>query len=326
MNRRRELLVAISASALAAPLFSFAQQQGKVWRIGFLSAADPSGYRSRVDALREGLRNFGYEEGKNLVIEFRWAEGKIDRLPELAAELVRLHVDVLVTHAAPSTRAAIQATKTIPIIIATGGDPVAAGFVASLAAPGGNVTGSTYFPEALVPKRLELIKDAFPHISRVGLLNDGTGVSSVYNDTLIAAARSVKIALSEFKVQGAKDFETAFVAMAKQRMGAVTVPDIPLFIANAKAIADLAIKQRLPMIAGVDFAEAGGILGYGANLLELYRRVGYFADKIFKGTKPGDLPIERPTKFELVVNTKTAKALGIKFPQSILIRADKVIE
>ena len=326
MNNRRKLVMALGASALAAPFGSLAQQQGKVWRIGFLGSESASGFRTRVDAMRAGLRDFGYEEGKNIVIEFRWAEGKNDRLPELAAELVRLNVDVLVTHSV-GVRAAKQATTTIPIVIATVGDPVAAGLVASLARPGGNITGSTFFAPELAAKRIELLKDVFPRITQVAVLVDpGSPASKTFLQAMGTTARSVKVTLHEFPVRGPHEFDSAFAAMVKKRVGAVGVLDQPMFFTNAKAIADLAAKQRLPLIGSGEVADAGGVIGYGANLLELYRRVGFFVDKILKGAKPGVIPIERPTRFELVVNMKTAKALGIKIPNSILVRADKVIE
>ena len=326
MNNRRKLIVALGAGALTGPLAAYAQQQGKVWRIGFLSSETASGFRTRVDAVRAGLRDFGYEEGKNIVIEFRWAEGKNDRLPELAAELVRLNVDVLVTHSV-GVRAAKQATTTIPIVIATVGDPVAAGLVASLARPGGNITGSTFFAPELAAKRIELLKDAFPRITQVAVLVDsGSPASKTWLQVMVTTARSVKVTLHEFAVRGPHEFDSAFSAMVKKRVGAVGVLDQPMFFTNAKAIADLAAKQRLPLIGSGEVAEAGGVIGYGANLLELYRRVGFFVDKILKGTKPGVIPIEQPTRFELVINMKTAKALGIKFPQTFFQRADRLIE
>ena len=326
MNNRRNLIIALGASALAAPLSTFAQQQGKVWRIGFLGSESASGFRTRVDAVRAGLRDFGYEEGKNIVIEFRWAEGKNDRLPELAAELVRLNVDVLVTHSV-TTRAAKQATTTIPIVQATGGDLVAAGLVASLARPGGNITGSTYFGTELAAKRIEVIKDAFAHVTQVAVLVDpGNPGSKTRLQEMETTARSMKVTLHEFAVRGPHEFDSAFAAMVKKRVGAVAVLDFPIFNANAKTIADLAAKQRLPMIGNGEIAEAGGVIGYGANLLELFRRVGFFVDKILKGAKPGVIPVEQPTRFELVINMKTAKALGIKFPQTFLQRADRLIE
>ncbi len=292
-----------------------------------MGAESASGYTSRVDALRAGLRDLGYVEGKNIVIEFRWADGKNDRLPELAAELVRLKVDVLVTHAVPATRAAKQATTTIPIVTAAVADPVALGLVASLARPGGNITGSTFFFAEIIAKRLELLKEAMPRITQVAVLLNPDNPSMGPNfRAMELKAKSLKVVLQRFEARGPNEFENAFSAMAKKRVDAVAVVEDPMFIANAKGLADLAAKQRFSSIGFNEFAEAGGLIGYGANYLEMWRRAAYFVDKILKGAKPGDLPIEQPTRFELVVNMKTAKALGVKISQSILVRADKVIE
>ncbi len=328
MITRRRIVIAFGAGALAAPLASFAQQPpAKIFRIGFLGAESAAGYASRMEALRAGLRDLGYVEGKNIVIEYRWAEGKYERLPDLAAELVHLKVDVIVTHAAPGSLAAKRATTTIPIVMATMGDPVSLGLIASLARPGGNVTGSTFFQPELAAKRLELLKEAMPRMTQVAVLL--TRDNPTNRQTLEAmgiTARSLKVGLQNFEVGRLDEFAGAFSAMAKKRADAVVIPETPLFIVNAKRIADLAAKQRVLSAGDKAFAEAGGMIGYGANLLELYHRVAYFVDKILKGAKPSDLPVERPTRFELVVNMKTAKALGIKIPNSILIRTDKVIE
>jgi putative ABC transport system substrate-binding protein len=328
MNNRRKLIVAIGAGALTAPLASFAQRQAaKVPRIGFLGALSASDFESRVDALRAGLRDLGYVEGQNLIIEFRWAEGKYDRLPELAAELVRLKVDILVTHATVGTRAAKQATTTIPIVMAASGDPVAAGVVASLARPGGNITGSAFFNLELGAKRLELLKEAVPRIKRVAvLLHLDSATNGLQLDAMEPAAKSLKVELQQFKVRGPNEFESAFTAMAKRRVDAVVINEEPMLIANAKGIADLAAKQRLPSIGFKEIAETGGLMAYGVNILEMYRRAAVFIDKILKGTNPSELPIEQATRFELVINRKTAKAVGIKIPNSILFRADTVIE
>jgi putative ABC transport system substrate-binding protein len=292
-----------------------------------LSSETPSAYKTRIEALRTGLRDVGYEEGKNLAIEFRWAEGKLDRLPELAAELVRLNVDFLVTHASAPTRAAKQATTTIPIIIAATADPVSLGLVTSLAKPGRNITGSSFFITELAAKRIELLKDAFPRITQMAVLVQPENPSStIILQSMKAAARSVNVTLHEFAVRGLHELDGAFAAMVKSGVGAVAVPELAMFLAHPKTIADLAAKQRLPAIGNSEFAELGGLIGYGANLLELWNRVGYFVDKIVKGAKPGDIPVEQPTKFELVINKKTAKNLGMKIPNLILVRATKVIE
>lgn len=329
MNNRRKLIVALGAGLLAAPLGAFAQQQGKVWRIGFLGTVSASsfGFAERVEALRAGLREAGYVEGENLVIEFRWAENKSERLPELAAELVRLKVDVIVTHGS-GTAAARSVTATIPIVMALSGDPVAIGVVASLARPGGNVTGMSGINPEVSAKRLELLMDAFPRIRNVAvLLNaDSPGNVGPAIRTMEVAAKSLKLELHQFGVRGPGDIDAAFAAMAKRRVDAVVTLDDGMLTANSGVIAKLATRTRLPSAGLTEFAEAGGLMAYGANRREMFRRAAYFVDRIFKGAKPADLPVEQPTKFELAINMKTAKALGFKIPNSILVRADKVIE
>jgi len=324
---RRRVLFALGAGTLIAPFGSFAQQRGKLWRIGFLGSESAFGFASRVEAFREGLRDLGYEEGKNLTIEFRWADGKNDRLPELAAELVRLNVDVLVTYASPAIRAAKQATTVIPIVMAAVADPVALGLIDSLARPGGNVTGSTFFMTELAAKRIQLLKDAFPRIKQVAVLFDpGNSANAPAFKAMETVVRSAKLLLREFAVRGPDEFSSAFASMVKEQIDAVVVMENPIFITNGKAIAQLAAKERIVSVGQKEFAEAGGLIGYGANLLDLYRRAAYFVDRILRGAKPADLPVEQPTKFDLVVNVKTARALGLKIPQSILLRAEKVIE
>jgi len=328
MNNRRKLLIALGAGALAAPLTSFAQQKGKVWRIGFLSAAAASGLAPRMEALRAGLRDLGYVEGKNLVIEFRRAEGYYERLPELAAELVRLKVDVIVTAGPPAILAAKQATTTIPIVMATSADPVALGFVASLARPGGNVTGMASFGPEGAAKRLELLQDAFPRTRQVAvLLNPGNpGNIKLMLPAMEATAKSLKLELQPFGVRGPGDLDSAFAAMAERRIDAVVILDDAVLIANFGPIAKLAAKMRLPSVGPSGLAEAGGLMAYEANRRETYRRAAYFVDRILKGAKPADLPVEQATRFETVLNQKTAKALGLQFPQAVLARADRVIE
>jgi len=327
MLTRRRVVIGLGATAFA-PLASFAQQQvSKVYRIGFLGAGSASGWAPQVDALREGLRDLGYVEGRNIVIEYRWAEGRYERLPELAAELVRLKVDVLVTYGTPGIRAAKQATTTIPIVMATSGDAVATGLVASLARPGGNITGSTFFDPELSAKRLELLKAAMPQTTRVAILlnpaNPQTGVSL---QSMEGTSKSLKLVLQRFDVQSPNEFEAAFSAMAKNNVDAVWIQQDPVFVENAKAVASLAEKQRLPAIGFAGFAEAGGLIEYGVNFPKLFRRSAHFVDKILKGAKPQNIPVERPTGFDLAINLKTAKALGIKIPNSILQQATKVIE
>ncbi len=328
MNNRRKLIFALGAGALAAPFGSFAQQKDKVWRIGFLGTVFASGFgfADRVEALRAGLREAGYIEGKNLVFEFRWAEDKNERLPELAAELVRLKVDVIVTHGS-GTLAAKNATTTIPIVMALSGDPVATGVVASLARPGGNVTGMTGINPEVVAKRLELLVDAFPRTRRVAvLLNPDTGSTIHSLRAMELAAKSLKLELYQFEVRRAVDIDGAFTTMAKRRVDAVASIDDGVLTANSGVIANHAAKMLLPSVGLSEFAEAGGLMAYGPNRREMFRRAAYFVDRILRGSKPGDLPVEQPTTFELIVNMKTARALGIKIPNSILVRADKVIE
>jgi putative ABC transport system substrate-binding protein len=279
-----------------------------------------------VEALRIGLREFGYVEGRNILIEFRWAEGKMDRLPDLAAELVRLKVDIIVTHGVLGARAATHATATIPIVCASAADLVVAGIVTSLARPGGNITGSILFSPEVAAKQLELLREALPRAKRIGvLLNPGNPANALQLEAMEPAAKELKIDLQQFEARGSSEFNAAFSAMAKARVDSIIILGVTLVIASVKEIADLALKQRLPSIGPKDFVNAGGLMAYDINRSEQWRRAAYFVDRIFKGAKPGDLPIERPTKFEMVVNIKTAKALGITFPQSILVRADKVI-
>jgi len=327
MNNRRKLVIALGAGALAAPLASFAQQQGKVWRIGFLGVASASGYVKEIDAIRARLLDLGYAEGRNIVIEYRWAEGSPERLKELAAELVALKVDVIITHSLPGARAAALATTTIPIVIADGPDPVTAGLVASFARPGGNITGSTAFQTELAAKRLELLREVMPRLRRVSVLFNALNPNYVtYAREMEIASRRMKVELHQFPVKGTEEFPDAFAAMAKKRSEAVVIGEDPMLNSNGGAIAALAVTHRLPAIGFTNFADAGGLLGYSANRPLLYGRAASFVDKILKGAKPGDLPIERATKFDLIVNLKTAKALGIRIPQQVLQRADRVIE
>ena len=327
MITRRRLVIALGAGALAAPLAPFAQPQAKVRRIGFLGIASASGYVKEIDAIRARLRDLGWVEGRNIVIEYRWAENNSGRLKEMAAELVALKVEVIITHAVPGPRAALEATKTIPIVIADGPDPVTSGLVASLARPGGNVTGSTGFQLELVAKRLELLKEAVPHLKRVSVIFNASNPNNALNfEKMEAAAKAMKLELSKFVVLTLEEIPGAFSAMAKQKFEAAVIGEDPLLNANAGAVAALAATHRLPAIGFTTFAEAGGLLGYSANRPLLYGRAAYFVDKILKGAKPGDLPIERATKFDLIVNLKAAKALGVRIPPDLLKRADEVIE
>ena len=298
MITRRKVVFAFGAGALWTTLASFAQQPAKAARIGWLGTASASGYVREVDAIRAGLRELGYVEGRNIVIEYRWAEGKPDRLKELAAELVTLKVDVIITHAILGARAAGQATKTIPIVMADGADPVAAGLVASLARPGGNITGSSSFQAEVAVKRLELLKEALPRITRVAFLfNPNNPVFVGQLKSMEAAAKTVKTELHQFPVHETGDFPGAFIAMAKAKVDAAVIAEDPLLNANTGVIAGLAAIQRIPAVGFTNFADAGGLLAYGANRPVVYGRAAYFVDRILKGAKPGDIPIERATKF-----------------------------
>jgi putative tryptophan/tyrosine transport system substrate-binding protein len=328
-TQRRHFLITTGA-LLAVPLSSFAQQQqARIPRIGFLGLADPTAWSPRVDAFRSGLRDLGYVEGKNITIEFRFAEGQYDRLPALAAELVRLNVDVIVTHAVPGALAAKRATATnpIPVVMTNVGDAVGAGIVASLARPGGNITGDTFYVTELAAKRLEVLKDAIPGMRQVAVLaNPDNALTGLSLQSMEIAAKGLNVALLSFPARGPADLDGVFAAMAKQGVDALTVIEDAGLIPTFKRIAELATRQRLPSISFIEYADAGGLFGYGTDYLALYRRAAVFVDKILKGAKPADIPIERPTTFNLVINMKTARALDFAIPQTMLLRADKVIE
>jgi len=322
--------ILVAVVLLAVAVIVEAQQPGKIPLIGYVSATgDPSNPGPNVEGFRRGLRDFGYIEGKNILIEYRYVEGKGDRNPSLVAELVQLKVDVLVVGGPGGIRAANQATKTIPIVLVTQEDPVAAGYIDSLARPGGNITGLTRLTRELSGKRLELLTEVVPKMSRVGVLwespNRGILVSGFKDYE--APARALQLQLQLLEVRGANDFEGAFRAAAKGRANALIMIRSPLHTRHQKQIADLAIKNRLPsMHETSDMVEAGGLVSYSANDAEQFRRAAYYVDRILKGTKPAELPVEQPTKFELVINLKTAKQIGLTIPQSTLYRADKVIK
>ena len=329
MIDRRTFIGAVTASSLAAPRVGLAQLAGKAYRIGFLGAASASSPTSarRVEALRKGLRELGYVEGKNVTVDFRWAEGDARRLAELARDLVQLRVDVMVTQGTTATRAAKEATSTIPIVMLAVGDAIGAGLVASLARPGGNVTGSTFLGPQLYAKQLEMIKDAIPRVVRVAvLMNPDNPINQAVVKGMEGTALAMNVALTEIEARGPAEFASAFRAMSQYRVDAFVVIADPVLNANLITIADLAIRQHLPAASGWEFAESGGLLGYGPNVNELWRHAPRFVDKILKGAKPADLPVEQATKFELVINLKTAKALGLTIPQSLLLRADEVIQ
>jgi ABC-type uncharacterized transport system substrate-binding protein len=325
--RRIGLAVVLTLNLTLATLAVEGQQAG-THRIGVLLPSTAAATSHILDAFRQGLRELGYIDGKNIVLEVRWAEGRYDRLPDLASELVRLKVDVIVAGSTPGALAAKNATGTIPIVIVTTGDPVASGLVASLARPGRNLTGVTTLSKELGAKQLEVLKGAVPRVTRVALLfnpaNPDTGPSV---NGVEAAARVLGVEHQVLQVRDPNEFENAFAAMSKERAGALIVLADPMFLTHGTRIVGLAAKSRLPAMYGNrEFVEVGGLLFYGATLSDMFRRAVAHVDKILKGAKPGDLPIEQPTKFELVINLKTAKALGLTLPPSLLRRADQVIE
>jgi len=321
------VIPALVLGLLAAPPVASAPVPAKVYRLGFLGAASPSGYAPQLAALRQGLRDLGYVEGQNMHIKYRWAGGRTDRLPVLAAELVRLKPDVLVTHGTPGTRAAKAATATIPIVMAVSGDAVATGLIASLARPGGNITGTSWLEPELNTKRLELVREVLPRATRVGvLLNPDNPVSAVMVAATERAAATLGVELLKLEVRGPSEFEAALAELRRGRAELLVVLNDSMLIANARLLADLAAKRRVPAIGFTEFAQGGGLMSYGVNFPDLWRRAATFVDKILKGAKPADLPVEQPTRFEMVLNMKTAKALGITFPPTILIRADQVIQ
>ena len=329
--KKNLLLFLVTVLFLAIVDLATAQQPKKVPRIGYLSASDPARESTRSEAIRLALRELGYIEGQNIAIEYRYAEGKRDRYPELAAELVRLKVDIIVVAGGDAmVRAAKNATKTIPIVMTgAGGDPVEAGLVESLARPGGNVTGITNLSRELGGKRLELLKEAVPKLARVAVLYDPATPGSVreLKEVLPVAARALGLTVQPWEVRDADDFEKVFAAIDKERPDGLYVTSGPLMNANGKRIAGFALKSRLPSVYNRrEAVDAGGLMSYGADLADSYRRVAYFVDRILKGAKPADLPVEQPTKFELVINLKTAKQIGLTIPQSMLYRADKVIK
>lgn len=326
----RRLLLKVCAGGVLGISFSALAQQSKVWRVGFLglTSARASVSRARVDALRSGLRELGYVEGKNYSLEFRWADGDYERLPRLAEELVRSRVDLLVTYASAGALAAKKATQTLPIVLASVGDPLTSGVVKNLARPGGNITGSAIFTLDETAKRLELLHDAFPHMRRVAvLINFSNPLASKAGALdLEHAARKLNLEAHIIDARAPSEFENAFAAMVGRRAEGLIVFEDPLFTGEAGKLAALAVRHRLPSVGQVAFAEAGGLIGNGTNQLELFRRAAFFIDQIFKGAKPGDLPIEQSSRFELVVNMNTAAALGIKLPKQLLFRADRAIE
>jgi putative ABC transport system substrate-binding protein len=305
-----------------------AQQPTKVPRVGFLGASSPSAISGRLDAFRQGLRALGYVEGKNILIEYRYAEGKLDRLPALAADLVRVKVDVMVLAGPASIHPAKEATNTIPIVMANDADPVGSGVIASLARPGGNITGLSNLAPEIGGKRLEILKEIVPRLARAAVLGTSTtaGTAQVLKEMEIAAG-VFKLHLQYLDVPGPKDVETAFREARKGRADAVLVLQGGVFNSQRKQIAALAVKSRLPAIYHApEYVEDGGLMSYGVSVTDLYRRAATYVDKILKGAKPSDLPVEQPKKFELIINLKAAKRIGLTIPPNVLARADRVIK
>jgi putative ABC transport system substrate-binding protein len=324
--RRRELITLLG-SAVILPRIAHAQSSSRIVRIGFLGITVASSWASRLDALRSGLRGLGYELDKNVVIEDLWAEEHYDRLPALASELVRRKVDAILTYGTPGTLAAKRATTDIPIIFVYAGDAVAAGLVASLSRPEANVTGQTYFLPELMAKRLELLKDAIPHITRVAVLvKPDNPLFKTTLPVLQSAADILKIELRQFVAHGPTEFEPAIAEMIKNRVEGIVVQEDAVYLTNSRKIIEFATKRSLPVASSGEFGEAGALIAYGADFHDMCRRAALFVDKILRGAKPGELPVERATKFETVFNMRTAKMLGLSVPPLALLRADRVIE
>jgi putative ABC transport system substrate-binding protein len=322
------LAVVLAVSLVLAPLAAEAQLTGKVYRIGVLETMSAALNTANLDALRQGLRELGYVEGRDFVIEDRSADGRSERFPGLATELVRLKVDLIVTRGTHAVLAAEKATGSIPIVMATSGDPAGFGVVSSLARPGGNVTGLSTIAVELAGKRLELLKEAIPRVARIALLaNMSSPASASQWPQIEGAARSLGLEPQLLDMRAPEDFARAFDTAIKQRADAIQVANDTLTQTNFRRIVDLSAKHRLPSIfTSRAFVDAGGLMAYGPNFTDLYRRAATYVDKILKGAKPADLPVEQPTKFELVINLKTAKALGLTIPQSLLLRADQVLQ
>ena len=325
---RRTFIGSVASGVLVVSLHSYAQPQGKVWRIGILETVSPELNAANLDAFQQGLRELGYIEGRNLIIEYRSADGRSERFPSLAAELVGLKVDLIVTRGTPASLAAKRATRTIPVVMANAGEPVETGLVISLARPGGNVTGLSSLTVRLEAKRLGLLRELVPGITRIAALyNMSSPANPPQWKEIETAARSVGVQPQLLDVRKPEDFGPAFDAATRQRADGLIVGQEGLLQANRKLIVQLAAEHRLPAIyRSKEFIEVGGLMAYGPSYPDLYRRAATYVDKILKGAKPGDLPVEQPTKFELIINLKTAKTLAITIPQSLLLRADEVIQ
>ena len=328
MNNRRKLIVALGAAALAPPFSSFAQQQGRVWRVGYLHPGAAALAPIRYEPLRQGLQALGYVEGKNLLLESRWGEGNADRLKAGAAELVALKVEVIVTGGEAAAVVARNATTSIPIVMVDPGDPVRTKLVSSLARPGGNVTGLSSATPDLAAKHLQLVKEAAPQTTRVGFIwNANAAAGALALAETQQAAASLNITLQPIEVRSLNDLDEAVAAIARAKGEAIIVFSDPFMFTHRQHLMAHAAQNGLVAVSGArEFAEAGGLMSYGPSFPEMFRHAATYVDKLLKGTKPADLPVEQPMKFEMVVNVKTAKALGVKMPNSIVMRADKVIE
>src|SRR5271170_1998289 len=326
---RRKFIGSVAGGLIAVPLGAFAQQQGKVWRVGFLLARRRAlGETDYYRAFPRGMRELGYVEGQNLVIEWRSAEGKFERLPDLAAELVQLKLDVIVTGGTAATSAAQKATTTVPIVMVSSNDPLVSGFVKSLARPGGNITGISDLAVDLTAKDLEILHSVVHELSRLAVLvNPGNSSHATIVKNVQKAALKTDMKILPLEARTPQEIENAFSTMTQQNAGAVFVANDALLNQQGEQIADLATKYRLPSVFGIrESVDVGGLMSYGPSLSDCYRRAATYVDKILKGAKPADLPVEQPTKLELVINMKTAKALGLTIPQSVLLRADEMIQ
>jgi len=324
---KRIIFLALCSLLLAPCSAVEAQQPAKFPRIGFLSPFSPSATALWHQAFLQGLRDLGWVEGKNISIEYRYAEGRRDRLPDLVADLVRLKVDIIVASVNTDALVAKKTTRTIPIVMASAGDPVATGLVDSLARPGGNITGLSQMAPEMAGKRLELLKEIVPKLSRVAVLWNPQGTTSTLNwKELQLPARELGVKLQSLEVQSLNDFDKAFKDATKARAGALSIMPDQLFAGNLRRIADLAVKSRLPSIFHLsEFADSGGLVAYGPDRPDQFRRAASYVDKILKGAKPADLPVEQPTKFEFIINLKAAKQIGLMIPPNVLARADRVI-
>ena len=327
MTSRRTVLAAVTGGLLLASLDAAAQQAGKVYRIGFLWDT-PAVWPHALEAFRHGLRDLGWVEGQNIVVEYRWTEGRFDRLPSLVEELVRLKVDLIVAPTSIYTGAAKRATSTIPIVFASHADPIGSGHVVSLARPGTNATGLTIVMSETMAKSLELLKGAVPGLMRVAVIWDPATPSHAPGLKAVeATGRALGLRLQPLAVRSVTEFDSAFSAIVQERAGAVLVLSTPLFMGGAKRLAELALTHKLPTMFGPrEHVEAGGLMSYSPDRADLYRRAAIYVDKILKGANPADLPVQQATKFELVINLKTARAIGLTIPQSLLVRADQIID